>query len=93
MWSIKINKYLTHIILPEGFRRSHEAGCNNIVTRNYRLSDKVSGQLTQKPTHPNKNWSTLPNSWTTHPRFWSTHQTIMDRLPEFLDNSPKYLFT
>ena len=37
---------------------------------------KGAGQLTQKPTHPQKKWSTHPNSWITH--------------PSILDNSPKF---
>ena len=44
-----------------------------------------AGQLTQKPTHPQKKWSTHPNFWITHPNFKSTH-------PSFLDDSPNYYF-
>ena len=52
----------------------------------------VSGQLTQKQTHQNKNWSTHPISWITHPSFWSTHPCFLDDPPKFLDNSPNYFF-
>ena len=47
------------------------------------LNSAVSGQLTQKPTHPNKNLSTYPNSWITHPSFWSTHPSFVDDYPNF----------
>ena len=56
------------------------------------IQNMVSGQLTKKPSHPNKNWSTDPNSWITHPSFKSTHQSLLDDSPKCLDNSPNYFF-
>ena len=43
------------------------------VLNNDRINNKIhmgEGQLTQKPTHPQKIWSTHPNSWITHPSFF-----------------------
>ena len=58
--------------------------CNNVVFG----GNRGISQLTQKPTHPNKEWSTHPNSWTTHPCFWSTNPIILDDSPKFLASHP-----
>ena len=53
-----------------------------VASNRFQITGEVimgAGQLTQKPTHPQKKWSTHPNSWITH--------------PSFLDNSPKFQLT